>query len=134
METETPESFTRQKRLVAARERERYYRWWNRLHCEEEGSFVKYLYSLFFRIYELHLDGKYIRRMQAGLYIPLKHPATIKRHIDAAVAAGYLRFETSETDERVTVLKPGPQLIQLVESEIEREMREASEIILGART
>src|SRR5690348_17265783 len=116
------------KRRVAKKIRSDFDRFWE-LVVETDSDFLKYVYALIFRVYEMHTEGKYMTKMQACRYIPLKHAATCKKYLDIAEERGFFQFEPSTTDARKIVVKPGPQLLQFVEESIRSSLEEMSEIL-----
>ena len=120
----------RQRRLVAKKIATDFDRFWEMVvDTTDDSDFLKYVYALLFRVYELHLDGKYMTKMQACRYIPLRHAATCKKYLDIAERKGFFTFEPSPTDRRKTIVKPAPQLVQFVEETVRLSVQEMSEIL-----
>lgn len=76
------------------------------------------LHALLFKVYQAHLDGEYITKLQAYRYIPLKHSVSCSKYLDEARAQGYLDFRRDKADSRVSRVVPGPQLERYIESEM----------------
>jgi len=118
-----------QKRLVAKKIRGDFDRFWELVIESGDSDFLKYVYALIFRVYELHLDRKYMTKMQACRYVPLKHAATCKKYMDIAERKGFFSFQPSSSDARKIIVKPGPQLLEFVETTIRTSLDEMSEIV-----
>lgn len=118
-----------QKRLIARKIRSDFEQFWDTAIESGGSDFIKYVYALLFRVYELHLENKYMTKMQACRYIPLHHAATCKKYMDIARDKGYFEYVNSESDQRKQMVQPGPQLIEFVEERISNSAAEMDEII-----
>lgn len=118
-----------QKRLVARKIRSDFDNFWELVIETGDSDFLKYVYALMFRVYELQLDGKYMTKMQACRYIPLKHAATCKKYLDIAEQRGFFEFVDSTTDGRKKIVRPGKELLRFVEGTIQNSLNEMSEIL-----
>src|SRR5947199_2104391 len=107
-----------QRRLVAKKIRGDFDRFWEVVIDSGDSDFLKYVYALLFRVYEMHLDNKYMTKMQACRYIPLAHAATCKKYLDIAQRRGFFYFERQASDARKWIVKPGPELLRFVEDTI----------------
>jgi hypothetical protein len=117
-----------QRRLIAKKIRTDFEQFWDTAIESGGSDFIKYVYALLFRVYELHLEDKYMTKMQACRYIPLQHAATCKKYMDIARDKGFFEYVDSESDHRKTIVKPGPQLIDFVEERISSSAAEIDEI------
>jgi len=118
-----------QKRLAAKKIRSDFDRFWELVMESGDSDFMKYVYALLFRVYEMHMEGKYMSKMQACRYIPLKHAATCKKYLDIAERNGFFKYEPSPTDGRKKIVKPGPQLLKFVEETVKSSIEEMTEIM-----
>jgi hypothetical protein len=118
-----------QRRRVVKKIRGDFDRFWDLVVESGDSDFLKYVYALIFRVYEMHLDEKYMTKTQACRYIPLKHAATCKKYLDVAERKGFFCFEPSATDARKSIVKPGAELLNFVEATIHSSLEEMSEIV-----
>lgn len=117
-----------QKRLIAKKIRSDFEQFWDTTIENGGSEFIRYVYALLFRVYELHSEGRYMTKMQACKYIPLQHAATCRKYMDLARDKGFFKYEGSDTDQRKVVIKPGPQLLDFVEERISASAAEIKEI------
>lgn len=99
----------------------------------DDTDFIKYVYALLFRVYEMHLDGRYLTKTQACKFIPLRHAQTSAKYLDAAEKKGFFKFEQSPMDARKIFVKPGPELVHFVEERVETGLEEIAEILSSER-
>lgn len=117
------------KSAVARKLRGDFDRFWDLAIERGDADFLRYVYSLIFRVYEMHLQGKYMSKMQACRYIPLHHASTCKKYLELARERNYFLEVPSEFDKRKKIIKPGPALIDFVETSISESIDEMEEII-----
>jgi hypothetical protein len=79
-----------------------------------------YLYVLFHKIYELHLQKKYMNKAQACAFIPFKHATSCFKYLELARRNQYIRFERDEADTRKHVVMPTQALIDFIEQDLDR--------------
>ena len=117
-----------QRRLIAKKIRGDFEQFWDAAVENGGSEFIKYVYALLFRVYELHLEGSYMTKMQACRYIPLQHAATCKKYMDMAAEKGFFDYSTLESDQRKIIVRPGPELLNFVEERISSSAVELEEI------
>lgn len=116
------------KKLAAEHLRSRYQRFYTLLLEHSGEEYIIYCYGLFIAVYELSCEGKYMAIGQASRYTHLTHPATIRKHFDASVEAGFLKLEPNPSDGRSSIIKPGPRLEPFVKAEIDTLLQSAEEM------
>lgn len=84
-----------------------------------DGIISSHLYLLFHKIYEGHLESKYMNKAQASSLIPLKHAASCSKYLDIARSAGYIIFERKKDDTRNYLVKPTARLIKVMEENVD---------------
>ena len=111
------------KKLVSRNIRQEFSRFWDVVVEDGGAEFFKFLYPLFFRVYELSFESRYLTKSEAMDYVLLRHGGTFKKYLEAAAARGFFALEANPADRRETLIKPGPELARFVESEIEKSYR-----------
>jgi hypothetical protein len=104
------------------------------------------LYVVFHKIYEYHLQSKYMNKAQACELIPLRHTASCSKYLEMARESGYIRFERDKADTRNYLVKPTQlfltfmeknvdtftastyQTIEALKEEVERQRKRAEQI------
>jgi hypothetical protein len=85
-----------------------------------ESTIKRHLYLLFFKMYEMQIESKFMSKAQACRFIPLRHAASCQKYLEEARKLGYLEVQTDERDKRRQVIRPGQPLLDFVEEEIDR--------------
>ena len=129
MASETIRTDDPQRKLVAEKLRNDYRRFYETLIEDAGKDFLKYLYALFMRVYELAYDDKYMSKSEAANFIPLSHATTRRKYLDHAERLGFLVFEKNPTDGRSELVKPGPSLEPFVTGEVEQSLVDLDRII-----
>lgn len=118
-----------QRKLIAEKLRHDYSRFYETLVEDAGKDFLKYLYALFMRVYELGYDQKFMSKSEAAHFIPLTHATTRRKYLDHAVRLGFLIFEPNPTDGRSELVKPGPNLEAFVTGEVDQSLADIERII-----
>jgi len=108
------------KKLVSRNIRQEFSRFWNVVVEDGGAEFFKFLYPLFFRVYELSFEQRFLTKSEAMDYVLLRHAGTFKKYLEAAEARGYFVLAENPTDRRETLISPGPELAGFVEHEIDK--------------
>ena len=108
------------KKLVSRNIRQEFSRFWNVVVEDGGAEFFKFLYPLFFRVYELSFEQRFLTKSEAMDYVLLRHAGTFKKYLEAAAARGFFTLTENSIDRRETLVKPGPELASFVEHEIDK--------------
>lgn len=111
------------KKLVSRNIRQEFSRFWGVVVEDGGAEFFKFLYPLFFRVYELSFDERFLTKSEAMDYVLLRHAGTFKKYLEAATARGFFALAENPADRRETLIRPGPELARFVEHEIEKSYR-----------
>jgi hypothetical protein len=111
------------RKLVSSNIRREFSRFWNVVVEDGGAEFFKFLYPLFFRVYELSSDERFLTKSEAMDYVLLRHAGTFKKYLEAAAARGFFTLADNPSDRRETLIKPGPELTRFVEHEIDKSYR-----------
>ena len=111
------------KKLVSRNIRQEFSRFWEVVVEDGGAEFFKFLYPLFFRVYELSFEQRYLTKSEAMAYVLLRHAGTFKKYLEAAAARGFFELTANPADRRETLIKPGAELSQFVEHEIDKSYR-----------
>lgn len=84
-----------------------------------------YLYVLFHKIYELHLQKKYMNKAQACAFIPFKHATSCLKYLELARSNQYIRFERDEVDTRKHVVIPQRALLDFIQKDLDQFIDDA---------
>ncbi len=123
----------RQRKLVAEKLRRDYDRFYETLVEDAGRDFLKYLYALFMRVYELSFDDKFMSKSDAARFIPLQHATTRRKYLDHAAELGFLEFAQNPTDGRSELVKPGPKLAPFVTGEVDQSLQEMNDIVAATK-
>lgn len=116
------------KKLVSRNIRQEFSRFWDVVIEDGGAEFFKFLYPLFFRVYELSFDQRFLTKTEAMDYVLLRHAGTFKKYLEAAAARGFFVLDENPADRRETLIKPGAELASFVEQEIEKSYRGLMEL------
>lgn len=108
-----------QRRVLLAHELRNFEKLMLRLEEEHEELFYRYVYRLLLKVYELNLHGRYMSKMQACRYIPLRHQAAAQSYLHEAEERGFIEMRPNPRDGRKTDIIPRKQLIEFVEEQLE---------------
>lgn len=108
------------KKLVSRNIRQEFSRFWNVVVEDGGAEFFKFLYPLFFRVYELSFEQRFLTKSEAMDYVLLRHAGTFKKYLEAAAGRGFFTLAENPIDRRETLVKPGPELASFVEHEIDK--------------
>jgi hypothetical protein len=108
------------KKLVSRNIRQEFSRFWNVVVEDGGAEFFKFLYPLFFRVYELSFEQRFLTKSEAMDYVLLRHAGTFKKYLEAAAARGFFTLAENPIDRREMLVKPGPELASFVEHEIDK--------------
>ena len=111
------------KKLVSRNIRQEFSRFWDVVVEDGGAEFFKFLYPLFFRVYELSFEQRFLTKSEAMDYVLLRHAGTFKKYLEAAAARGFFALTENPADRRETLIKPGPELPRFVEHEIDKSYR-----------
>jgi hypothetical protein len=111
------------KKLVSRNIRQEFSRFWSVVVEDGGAEFFKFLYPLFFRVYELSFEQRFLTKSEAMDYVLLRHGGTFKKYLEAAAGRGFFELSENPADRRETLIKPGPELARFVEHEIEKSYR-----------
>jgi hypothetical protein len=111
------------KKLVSRNIRQEFSRFWGVVIEDGGAEFFKFLYPLFFRVYELSFEQRFLTKSEAMDYVLLRHAGTFKKYLEAAAARGFFALTENPADRRETLIKPGPELTGFVEHEIDKSYR-----------
>ncbi|MPZ57361.1 MAG: hypothetical protein GEU91_12840 [Rhizobiales bacterium] len=111
------------KKLVSRNIRQEFSRFWDVVVEDGGAEFFKFLYPLFFRVYELSFEQRFLTKTEAMDYVLLRHAGTFKKYVEAAAARGFFDFVENPADRRETLIKSGPELARFVEHEIDKSYR-----------
>jgi hypothetical protein len=111
------------KKLVSRNIRQEFSRFWDVVVEDGGAEFFKFLYPLFFRVYELSFEQRFLIKSEAMDYVLLRHAGTFKKYLEAAAARGFFELAENPADRRETLIKPGPELAGFVEREIDKSYR-----------
>jgi len=111
------------KKLVSRNIRQEFSRFWEVVVEDGGAEFFKFLYPLFFRVYELSFEQRFLTKSEAMDYVLLRHAGTFKKYLEAAAARGFFALEENPADRRETLIKPGAELARFVEHEIDKSYR-----------
>jgi hypothetical protein len=111
------------KKLVSRNIRQEFSRFWSVVVEDGGAEFFKFLYPLFFRVYELSFEQRFLTKSEAMDYVLLRHGGTFKKYLEAAAGRGFFELTENPADRRETLIKPGPELASFVEHEIEKSYR-----------
>ena len=95
------------KKLVSRNIRQEFSRFWGVVVEDGGAEFFKFLYPLFFRVYELSFEQRFLTKSEAMDYVLLRHAGTFKKYLEAAAARGFFTLAENPTDRRETLIKPG---------------------------
>lgn len=84
-----------------------------------------HLYLLFHKIYELHLQKKYMNKAQACTFIPFKHAVSCLKYLEMARSNLYIRFERDQADTRKHVVMPTEALINFIKEDLDQFINDA---------
>lgn len=93
-----------------------------------DSDIIRYLYALFLRVYVLAQRREFLSKTDACALIPLKHPVSCYKYLNAAVDREYLKFNRDQVDKRKYMLVGTEKLVAFVEGEIDASL--ASETTL----
>jgi hypothetical protein len=108
------------KKLVSRNIRQEFSRFWDVVVEDGGAEFFKFLYPLFFRVYELSFEQRFLTKKEAMDYVLLRHAGTFKKYLEAATARGYFVLDENPADRRETLIRPGVELAGFVEHEIDK--------------
>jgi hypothetical protein len=111
------------RKLVSRNIRQEFSRFWTVVVEDGGAEFFKFLYPLFFRVYELSSEQRFLSKSEAMDYVLLRHGGTFKKYLEAAAARGFFELVENPADRRETLIKPGPELARFVEYEIDKSYR-----------
>jgi hypothetical protein len=111
------------KKLVSRNIRQEFSRFWDVVVEDGGAEFFKFLYPLFFSVYELSFEQRFLTKREAMDYVLLRHAGTFKKYLEAASDRGFFVLDENPTDRRETLIKPGAELATFVEQEIDKSYR-----------
>jgi hypothetical protein len=111
------------RKLVSRNIRQEFSRFWDVVVEDGGAEFFKFLYPLFFRVYELSYEQRFLTKSEAMAYVLLRHAGTFKKYLEAAAGRGFFALTENPADRRETLIQPGPELARFVEHEIDKSYR-----------
>jgi hypothetical protein len=78
---------------------------------------LKNLSALFFKIYEMHRQSKYLKKTEIHKWIPLKHEISREKYFAEAIRQGYVQLRRGQ-DKRTKDVIPSARLLRFVENEL----------------
>lgn len=96
-----------------------------------DAKFYYYVNNLLFRIYELHLDGKFMTKTNACRMIPLANANACQKYVEEAQKRGFIKIEDSVDDKRKKIIVPNADLIEYVENNISDDLNTIRDVFLS---
>lgn len=99
---------------------------------DSDRIFFNTVIGLLLKIYQMHKQNRFLTKMQACMYIPMRHQSGCLEYVKEAEARGYIKIVQDSADKRKFNVIPEPALIAYVENYLHTIIDEARQTVGAA--